>query len=312
MQKILSKLYYIIPVLCFFPFFSAPIALFSGIVLAFLYKGPQVVKTGLMTKYLLQASVVCMGFTMSMSEVIETGKTGFVVTFGSIFFTLLIGLLLTKLFRVDPITGQLISGGTAICGGSAIAAFAPVLNAKEDQISFSLAVIFVLNAFALFLFPLIGHLLEMNQTHFGYWAAIAIHDTSSVVGACEVYGKEALQIGTTVKLTRTLWIIPVAVLLALYNKNKTAEISIPWFILFFIIAILIGNYAPEYISGMSETNQHLSWLGRKGLMISLFFIGSSIKLEQVKKTGVNSFALGGGLWVVVAVSSYLWIEYLID
>lgn len=306
MQKILSKFYYIIPILCLFPFFSAPLALFLGILLTFLYKGAPVVQTGKLTKYLLQASVVCMGFTMSMSDVIQTGKTGFVITLVSIFFTLFVGVMFTKFFRVEPTTGMLISGGTAICGGSAIAAFGPVLDAKENQMSFALAVIFVLNAVALFVFPVVGHMLEMDQLHFGYWAAIAIHDTSSVVGACASYGEEALQVGTTVKLTRTLWIIPVAFLLAVYNKNKSAKISIPWFILYFVIAIIIGNYIP----GMEETNQHLSWLGRKGMMVSLFFIGTSIKWEEVKRIGPNAFGLGISLWIVIAVSTLLWIKYM--
>lgn len=305
MQKVLSKLFYIIPILCLFPFFSAPIALFCGILLAFFYKGEPVFKMGSLTKYLLQASVVLMGFTMSVSEVIQTGKTGFMITLVSIFFTLFMGLLLARLFKVENITGQLISGGTAICGGSAIAAFGPVLNAKENQMSFALAVIFVLNAVGLFIFPAIGHLLDMDQVHFGYWAAIAIHDTSSVVGACASYGEEALKIGTTVKLTRTLWIIPVAFILAMYNKNKTAKISIPWFILLFIFAILIGNYFP----GMEDTNEHLSWLGKKGMMVSLFFIGTSIKWEDVKKTGPNAFALGILLWIIISVSTFFWIKY---
>lgn len=306
MQKTLSRLFYIIPVLCLFPFFSAPVALFCGILLAFFYKAEPVFQTGKLTKYLLQASVVCMGFTMSMSEVIQTGKTGFLITFVSIFFTLFVGILLAKLFKVESITGQLISGGTAICGGSAIAAFGPVLNAKENQMSFALAVVFVLNAVGLFVFPPIGHALGMDQVHFGYWAAIAIHDTSSVVGACSSYGEEALQVGTTVKLTRTLWIIPVAFILALYNKNKTAKISIPWFIFLFVVAILVGNYLP----GMEETNLHLSWLGKKGMMISLFFIGTSIKVEDVKKTGPNAFALGISLWFIIAFSTFFWIKYM--
>lgn len=308
MQKIFPKLYFLILALCLFPFFTAPLALFLGIVFAFFYKGAPILKTGALAKYLLQASVVCMGFGMSLPEVIQTGKTGFGITFASIFFTLFAGIVLARLFKVESVTGQLIAGGTAICGGSAIAAFGSVLNAKENQMSFALAVVFVLNAVGLFIFPIIGHLLEMEQVHFGYWAAIAIHDTSSVVGACETYGQEALQVGTTVKLTRTLWIIPVALLLAYYNKNKTAKISIPWFILFFIFAILISNFAPEYISGMEETNQHLSWLGRKGMIISLFLIGSSIKAEDVKKTGLNAFALGISLWIIVSVATLFWIK----
>lgn len=303
MQRFLSYFFYIIPICCLFPFFSAPLALFLGILLAFLYKGEEVVKTKKLTKYLLQASVVCMGFQMSMHEVIQTGKTGFAITVVSVVVTVLAGIIVGKLLKIEKNTTLLISSGTAICGGSAIAAIAPVLDGKSNQISFSLAVIFVLNAVALFIFPAIGHLLNMDQTHFGYWAAIAIHDTSSVVGACSAYGEEALQVGTTVKLVRTLWIIPLALCIAFFNKNKTSKISIPWFILFFIIAIVVGNYIP----GMEETNAHLSWLGKKGMMVSLFFIGTSIKMEDVKKTGLKAFLLGITLWIVIGVLSLMWI-----
>ena len=244
MQKALSKLYYLVPILCLFPFFSAPLALFLGILLAIFYKGEEVIKTGKLTKYLLQGSIVCMGFSMSVNEVIQTGKTGFMITIVSVVVTVIAGILLGRLFKVGTNTTMLISSGTAICGGSAIAAVAPVLDAKNNEISFSLAVIFVLNAVALFVFPLIGHLLQMDQTHFGYWAAIAIHDTSSVVGACSAYGEQALQVGTTVKLTRTLWIIPLALCIAFFNKNKTSKINIPWFIFLFLLAIIVGNYIP--------------------------------------------------------------------
>lgn len=304
MQKILSKLYYIVPICCLFPFFSAPLALFIGILLAIFYKGEEVVKTGKLTKYLLQGSIVCMGFSMSLHEVVQTGKTGFMITIVSVVVTILTGIIMGKILKVASNTTMLISSGTAICGGSAIAAVAPVLGAKNNEISFSMAVIFVLNAVALFIFPVIGHLLQMDQTHFGYWAAIAIHDTSSVVGACSAYGEEALQVGTTVKLTRTLWIIPLALCIAFFNKNNTSKINIPWFIFLFIVAIIIGNYVP----GMEETNNHLSWLGKKGMMVSLFFIGASINIAEVKKTGVNTFLLGIILWFIIAILSYCWIE----
>ncbi len=304
MQKALSKLYYLVPILCLFPFFSAPLALFLGILLAIFYKGEEVIKTGKLTKYLLQGSIVCMGFSMSVNEVIQTGKTGFMITIVSVVVTVIAGILLGRLFKVGTNTTMLISSGTAICGGSAIAAVAPVLDAKNNEISFSLAVIFVLNAVALFVFPLIGHLLQMDQTHFGYWAAIAIHDTSSVVGACSAYGEQALQVGTTVKLTRTLWIIPLALCIAFFNKNKTSKINIPWFIFLFLLAIIVGNYIP----GMAETNGHLSWLGKKGMMVSLFFIGASINMDEVKKTGINTFMLGITLWFMISILSYFWIE----
>lgn len=303
MQRIIGYFFYVIPVCCLFPFFSAPLALFLGILLAFFYKGEDVVKTGKLTKYMLQASVVCMGFQMSMHEVIQTGKTGFAITVVSVLVTVLLGIVVGKALKVEKNTTLLISSGTAICGGSAIAAVAPVLDAKDNQISFSLAVIFVLNAVGLFIFPVIGHWLDMDHTHFGYWAAIAIHDTSSVVGACSAYGEKALQVGTTVKLVRTLWIIPLALCIALFNKNKASKINIPWFILLFVLSIIAGNYIP----GMAETNGHLSWLGKKGMMISLFFIGTSIKIEEVKKTGPRAFLLGIILWITIGVLSLIWI-----
>ncbi len=305
MQGALKKLYYIIPACCFFPFFSAPLALFAGILLAFLYKGEEAYKTGKLSKYLLQASVVCMGFSISLSQAVQTGKVSFSITVVSVAVTVICGILLGRLIKVERNTTLLISSGTAICGGSAIAAVAPVLDAKNNEISFSLAVIFVLNAIALFLFPMIGHWLNMDQTHFGYWAAIAIHDTSSVVGACSAYGEEALQVGTTVKLVRTLWIIPLALGIAFFNKNKTARISIPWFILFFVVAIIVGNYVP----GMEDTNSHLSWMGKKGMTISLFLIGTSLRIGDIKKVGPRAFSLGIVLWFVISILSLCWIKY---
>ena len=306
MQKFLAKLYYIIPVCCLFPFFSAPLALFLGILLAALYKGEPVFKTGKLTKYLLQGSVVCMGFAMSMHEVLIVGKTSWLITFISVTVTFLVGIGLGKLLNINKDVTTLISGGTAICGGSAIAAIAPTINAKGDDTSLALVVIFTLNAVGLFLFPIIGHLLSMDQVHFGYWAAIAIHDTSSVVGACATYGEVALQVGTTVKLTRALWIIPLVLIIAFFNKKSDAKISIPWFIFLFILAIIVGNYVP----GMQETNAHLSWLGRKGMMVSLFFIGTTINMKEVKQTGLKTFSLGVALWIVIAVISLCWIKLM--
>jgi len=305
MQKLLRSLYYVIPALCLFPFVSPPMALFAGIVLAFIYKGESVINSGKLTKYLLQASIVAMGFAMPLNEVIHTGKTGFMMTLVSVSLTLITGIVLGKIFKVDKNTSLLISSGTAICGGSAIAAVAPVLNAKSNQISFALAVIFILNAVALFIFPVIGHYFNLSQTSFGYWAAIAIHDTSSVVGACAAYGEKALQIGTTVKLTRTLWIIPLAFVIAFMNKSQegSSKINIPWFIALFLLAIIIGTYLP----GMEETNSHMAWLGRKGMTISLFFIGTSIKISEVKAVGIYPFLQGICLWLIVTAVSLWWI-----
>ncbi|MDD3286491.1 MAG: putative sulfate exporter family transporter, partial [Bacteroidales bacterium] len=231
----LSVLYYIIPFLCLMPFFTAPIALASGILLTILkIQKPYEIKK--YTSKILQWSIVLMGFGMSLEKVIETSQTGVLLTATSVILTFFFGLGLGYLYKVERNTTMLIASGTAICGGSAIAAVSPIIDAKNNQITFALTVIFVLNAVALFIFPVIGQALNMSQENFGYWSAIAIHDTSSVVGAGAAYGKEALEVATTVKLTRTLWIIPLSFIVLFLNRkeNKTNKIKIPWFILYFV------------------------------------------------------------------------------
>lgn len=303
MKRTAEYLYFILPALCLFPFFSPPLALLCGIVLSLVGIENPIPDMGKLAKYILQISIVLVGFGMSLTEVLQTGKTGFVITAVTVFVTFLVGLLLGKIFKVDKSISTLVSGGTSICGGSAIAAIAPVINAKNNQISFALVVIFVLNAVALFIFPVIGHWLGMDQAHFGYWAAIAIHDTSSVVGACAIYGDVALQTGTTVKLTRTLWIIPLVLVISLINRNKASKITIPWFILFFLLAIIAVTYVP----GLDSISEYLVYLGRRGMTVSLFFIGASIKLEEVKSVGIYPFLQGICLWIVISVLSLVWI-----
>lgn len=301
-MKKLSLLYYIIPALCLFPFFSAPIALACGILLTlFNVKKPYEIKK--YTSNILQWSIVLMGFGMSLEKVIETSSTGVWLTAASVFVTFLFGLTLGYLFKVEKNTTMLISSGTAICGGSAIAAVAPIINAKNNQITFALTVIFVLNAVALFIFPIIGHALGMSQESFGYWAAIAIHDTSSVVGAGAAYGSEALEIATTVKLTRTLWIIPLSFLVLFINRKeaKGGKIKIPWFILYFVIAIILAYYLPSY----AETFNHLNWFGKKGMVIALFLIGTSFSLEDMKTAGLRAFLLGISLWIIISAGTLI-------
>ena len=236
-QKQIRLIYGIVLFFCLMPFVSPVIALMIGLMFSIFG-----IKYADLTKYsplVLKASIVLMGFGMNLSQVISTSKTGFVITIVSVLTVMVSGLLLGKLLGVDSKITLLISSGTAICGGSAIAAIAPVINAKSNQISFSLVVIFVLNAVALIIFPLIGHYFNLSQEVFGYWAAIAIHDTSSVVGAGASYGAKALEVATTVKLVRTLWIIPLSVSIALLQKDKmTGKIKIPWFIGLFIAGII--------------------------------------------------------------------------
>lgn len=299
-KKYIGPLYSFILVLCFTPLFSAPIALGVGLVLSLL--GIKHSRMGKFTSSALQASIVLMGFGMNLTQVIHTSKTGFIDTAISVTTVMLMGFLLTKLLKVEQKTGLLISAGTAICGGSAIAAVSSVIGAKNNQISFSLAVIFILNAIALFLFPYLGHAMGMSQQAFGQWAAIAIHDTSSVVGAGATYGEKALQIATTIKLIRALWIIPLSIAIAFAQKGKnTNKIKFPLFILLFVVAILVAHFIPNWHSTFS----HFSWLGKKGMVVALFLIGSNISIAEAKKAGLRSFAMGILLWLFIGIGSLL-------
>ncbi len=281
---------------------SPAIALFIGLLLSILgLRHENIYKYA---SKILQASIVLMGFGMSLNAVISSSKTGFIETIISVTTVMILGILLGKLFKVEKNIALLIATGTAICGGSAIAAVAPILNSKNYQNSFALIVVFVLNAVALFLFPFIGHKLGLSQETFGNWAAIAIHDTSSVVGAGAIYGENALRVATTVKLIRALWIIPLSLIIAFMNKNdEKKSIIFPWFILLFVLAIVFANIFP----GFQASYAHFSWLGKRGMVIALFLIGSNITVSEIKKSGPRSFALGIILWAVIAVGSLFFL-----
>lgn len=299
-QKQTSFIYIAVLLLCFLPFISPALALLMGLFLSIL--GLKYKKITKYTSFSLQASIVFMGFGMNLTQVVSASKTGFVDTAISVTLVMSVGFLLAKLLHVDSKTGTLISAGTAICGGSAIAAVSSVLNPKSSQISFSLVVVFVLNAIALVIFPIIGHYFNLSQETFGTWAAISIHDTSSVVGAGATYGPKALEVATTVKLIRALWIIPLSIVIALVQKDKSnGKIKIPWFIGLFGISILIAYYFP---TGQYMFTQ-LSWLGKKGMVVALFLIGSNISLEDAKNAGLRSFVLGIVLWLFIGISSFV-------
>lgn len=293
-----NRLYVVLIILGFLPFMSPAIALFSGLIFSLL--GIRHAAFHRYTSQVLQFSIVLMGFGMNLGEVIIASKTGFVITALSVITVMILGILLGKLFKVEKNITLLIASGTAICGGSAIAAIAPILRSKSHQNSFALIVVFVLNAIALFLFPFVGRKLGLSQELFGNWAAIAIHDTSSVVGAGAEYGEKALQVATTVKLIRALWIIPLSLVIAFFQRNEDGRsVKFPWFILFFLFAILIANFFPQ----LHTSYDHLNWLGKRGLVIALFLIGSNITLGEIKRSGPRSFALGITLWVVTAIAS---------
>ena len=299
-HKTISFIYGIAVAFCLLPFVSPAIALFAGIALSLI--GIRHENVSRLTSFVLQAAIVLMGFGMNLSQVIKASQSGFMLTALSVMFTIAAGLLLGRLFGVEKKISMLIASGTAICGGSAIAAIAPVIKAKNYQISFSLIVIFILNAVALLIFPLIGHYFHLSQETFGFWSAIAIHDTSSVVGAGASYGPKALEVATTVKLTRALWIIPLSVVIALLNRDdKKGKIKIPWFIGLFVIAIIFAHLVPQW----NLTFGHLSWLGKRGMVIALFLIGSNISIAEARQAGIKSFLLGIALWIFIGVLSFL-------
>ncbi|WP_320112810.1 putative sulfate exporter family transporter [Draconibacterium orientale] len=294
----INWLYKLLLFACLLPFVSPAMALSAGILFSLLGFKPQNFHKH--TSQILQISIVLLGFGMNLNDVITASKSGFFQTFLSVTLVMVLGILLGKLFKVEKNIALLIASGTAICGGSAIAALAPILGSKNYQNSFALIVVFVLNAVALLLFPFIGHQLGLSQETFGNWAAIAIHDTSSVVGAGAIYGEKALQIATTVKLIRALWIIPLSIVVSVVNKKqKQKSVTIPWFILFFVVAILFANSFPE----LEESFVHFTWLGKRGMVVALLLIGSNITIKQVKQSGVKSFALGISLWLITAAVS---------
>lgn len=287
---------------------TPPVALFLGLAFALTFGQPFPKFNKKSSKYLLQYSVVGLGFGMNLQASLQSGKEGMAFTVISVVGTMLIGWLIgRKLMKVDRNTSYLISSGTAICGGSAIAAVGPVVKAKDAEMSVALGTIFILNAIALFIFPAIGHALGMTQQDFGTWAAIAIHDTSSVVGAGQAYGEEALQIATTIKLTRALWIIPLALVSSLIFKSKGQRISIPWFILFFVLAMIFNTYVLEPTEMGSAIGSFINGIARKSLTVTLFFIGASLSLDVLKTVGVKPLIQGVLLWIVISLSTVAYI-----
>ena len=297
-----KNLFYLGIILAASGLLSPPLALAGGLAYGLLTTHDYHGEARRLSKFLLQASVVCLGFGMNLGTVLRVGRSGFVYTAIGISFAMLIGTLLAVLLRVGRVQGFLIAAGTAICGGSAIAALAPVTNASEEALAVAIGTVFVLNSIALFIFPVIGHALHLTQAQFGLWAALAIHDTSSVVGAAARYGAIALAIATTVKLARALWIVPMSVGTAVVRRSR-AKIHLPWFILFFCLAAVLNSTIqwlhPEY--------GQLSRLGEMGLGVTLFLIGTGITRNTLKQVGVRPLIQGVLLWIVVGSTSLLLI-----
>lgn len=303
-KNFLKILFIILAALCFFPVVSPPIALFLGIIFVNIFG--QVFNADKIIKIVLQVSIVGLGFGINLKQALQAGSEGFLFTVFSITLIVVLGIVLGYIFRIDKIITQLISFGTAICGGSAIAAIAPILKADGKQTSVSLGIIFLLNALALFIFPEIGQYFHLSQNQFGIWSAIAIHDTSSVVGAASKYGHEALQTATTVKLARALWIIPISFMLSFLNKSG-GKVKIPYFIGFFILAILVNSYFPV----IKEVTDYVVDFSKSSLKVALFLIGIGLSFQNLKNIGIKPLLLGIILWVVISVISlFAVLEFL--
>ena len=309
MQTTLDKdllrkiLFFLLVLFCVSPFASSPVALALGIAFTIIIGNPYEQKVHKYIHLLLQISIVGLGFGLQLDEAMKAGRDGITLTIMSITTVMVLGYFLGKFLKIERPLSYLISVGTAICGGSAIAAVTPIIKPTTKQMSLALAIVFTLNSVALFIYPAIGHLLNMTQEQFGLWCAIGIHDTSSVVGAANKYGDIALKVATTVKLSRALWIIPMSLLTMVLFKTKGAKIKIPWFIGYFIIAILLHTYFPIF-----EGFSHIATTAAKsGLNLTLFFIGSTISIATLKTISWKPLFLAIVLWVIISVGSLLMI-----
>lgn len=316
-----KKIFFVGIILAASGFISPPLALLGGLIFGFTVAHPFRAESHSLAHFLLQASVVGLGFGMNLQEVLHAGRSGFLYTALSITFAMGLGLLLGRVMRIQPKASFLITCGTAICGGSAIAAIAPVLEAGEEDMAISLGTVFSLNAVALLAFPAIGWALHLSQSQFGLWAALAIHDTSSVVGAAARYGPQALSIGTTVKLARALWIVPLTFLVASFTRRQAAKasaetalqtsatdqpagtaarassaITFPWFILLFLLAAVASTYAVRFAPAYAVFNH----LGKIGLTVTLFLIGTGLSRQTLQRVGIRPLIQGVVLWIVIA------------
>lgn len=304
MKNTSSKvIFIIILLLCLLGVLNSPLALLTGFIFTILFGNPFLKQSQKGIQYLLKIAVVGLGFGMSLIETLETSLEGLSLTTLSIFLTVALGLLVGKYMQLDKKLSHLITSGTSICGGSAIAAVSPIIKAEPKTISIALGIVFFLNSVALFIFPGLGHYFNLSQSDFGLWCAVAIHDTSSVVGAALQYGEEALLIATTVKLSRTLWIIPLSIFSMFLFKNKTDKIKIPWFILGFIVAILINSY--DLIPNNWSTN--IVFVSKRLLILTLFLVGTTLSIKQLKETGLKPFLFAVVLWVFISSLSLLYI-----
>ena len=301
-----KALFILIAALCASTFVPAPAALVGGFLFTLLWGHPFPKVGHKVSSLLLKASVVGLGFGMNVSSALQAGREGLWLTIVSITGVLTLGYFLGRALHLPRRLAHLTASGTAICGGSAIAAVAPAVDAKPREVSISLGVVFLLNSIALILFPILGHLLGLSQHQFGLWSAIAIHDTSSVVGAASAYGEEALRVATTVKLARALWIIPVSLLSVWLFRSRGHKVAVPWFIFLFIGALLLHSYLPQ----MAPLGAMVFKASKAMLVVTLFLIGSSLSVASIREAGVRPLILGITLWIVVSILSLVAILYV--
>lgn len=325
-------LYWVLLVLMFIPFrqlfgveiISAPIALFIGLVFALVFGIPHPKFNKKLSKYLLQASVVGLGFGMNLEKSLQSGAEGMIFTIASVIIVMVVGVMLGRFMRINEKTSYLISTGTAICGGSAIAAVGPVIKADQNEMAVSLGVIFILNAIALFIFPPLGHYIGLTQHQFGTWAAIAIHDTSSVVGAGAAFDQmyfpgssQACDLATLIKCTRALWIIPLAFFTMWFygrgsrsasGDGKKGKINIPWFILLFVVAMIFNTYVGN--ESLRPVYDGLVVVAKQCLIAVLFAIGAGLSLKVIRQVGVKPLVQAVVLWVIIGVGSLAAILYM--
>ena len=306
LSPLIQKIIFIVLLLvCTLPFINAPIALILGFAVVNLVGNPYKTYSSKAVKWLLKASIVGLGFGMNFYSAINAGKDSLILTISTIILVLALGYIIGRLLNIEQKTSYLVASGTAICGGSAIAAVSPIIDADPKQISVALGTVFILNAVALLIFPIIGHYFNLTQYQFGLWSAIAIHDTSSVVGAASAYGEEALRIATTVKLGRALWIIPLSIFTILINKKGKKGIDIPYFIGFFILAMLISTFLPQ----LGSIYNVIVAISKQALVVTLFLIGAGLSFAVIKSTGAKTFIQGLSLWIIISTVSLITILY---
>jgi uncharacterized integral membrane protein (TIGR00698 family) len=288
---------------------TSPMALAFGFLIAIFMGNPWANATKAWCPKILSYSIVALGAGMNLTKVLEAGVTGFSYTFISIFITIFLGALLIRLIKSDYESSALVVVGTAICGGSAIAAASSAIQAKPSSMSMALAIVFLLNSMALLIFPSLGHWIGFSDRQFGLWAALAIHDTSSVVGSALLYGPEALEVGTVVKLARALWIIPVTFLVSIAHQKFFGSAGTgtapkkPWFILGFLVCAGLFTYTSTHFPDFDSLRNFIASVGKRGLVLALFFIGLNINIKSLREIGGKTVFLGVFLWIFVSIFS---------